>query len=471
MAKIILKCRYIKSGKVKHSKNLINYIATRDGVEKIDNSWEHLPTTVEQQRLIDEIVKDLPETVSNFEYKDYLSSPTRKNAYEFITCAIEDNPEVINQRRKYVEYIAQRPRVEKRGSHGLFTDDNVPINLSKVSETVANHKGIVWTDIISLKREDAERLGYDNSYAWQKLIRSNVPAIAESMKIPIEDLRWYAAFHNEGHHPHVHVVAYSVGKEPYMTEQGILKLKSAFARDIFRQDLLQIYSKQTIYRDDIKERSREILNDISEQINKGNYENKTVEMLLEKLINELGDYTGRKVYGYLPKSAKNIIDAIVDEIAKDEKVSALYTLWYEQRNNVILTYMDNLPKKIPLSQNKEFKNIRNAVVNEAFKLISQEDEQQEKIVADIPKEITNNIQTQKSDATSKVTSHKGYINNKVSATSISISSLRLFARISQIIQNDIDRNDNINQHIEKKLQRKIQEKKIAQGKKQLFVNS
>ncbi len=469
MAKIILKCKYIKAGKVSHSKNLINYIATRDGVEKIDDSWKHLPATVEQQRLIEEILKDLPDSASSFEYKDYLSSQTRKNASEFISRVIEDNPEVINQRRKYVEYIAQRPRVEKRGSHGLFTDDNVPINLSKVSETVANHKGIVWTDIISLKREDAERLGYDNSNAWQKLIRSNVPAMAESMKIPIEDLRWYAAFHNEGHHPHVHVVAYSVGKQPYMTEQGILKLKSAFARDIFRQDLLQIYSKQTIYRDNVKERSREILNDISEQISKGNYENKTVEMLIEKLTNELGDYTGRKVYGYLPKSTKNIVDAIVDEIAKSEKVSAFYSLWYEQRNNVILTYQDNLPKEIPLSQNKEFKSIRNAVVNEAFKLISQEDEQ--KIVEDTTKEIDTNARKEKSDITSKVTSHKGYINNKVSATSISISSLRLFARISQIIQNDIDRNDNINQHIEKKLQRKIQEKKIAQGKKQLFVNS
>lgn len=463
MDKIILKCRYIKSGKVKHSKNLINYIATRDSVEKMDGSWEYLPATVEQQRLIKKILKDLPDTTSNFEYKDYLSSPTRKNASEFITRAIEDNPEVINQRKKYVEYIAKRPRVEKLGSHGLFTDDNVPINLSKVSETVANHKGIVWTDIISLKREDAERLGYDDSYAWQKLIRSNVPAMAESMKIPIEDLRWYAAFHNEGHHPHVHVVAYSVGKQPYMTEQGILKLKSAFARDIFRQDLLQIYSKQTIYRDDIKERSREIINDISEQISKGNYENKTVEMLLEKLTNELGNYTGRKVYGYIPKSAKNIVDAIVDEIAKDEKISALYALWYEQRNNVILTYQDNLPKKIPLSQNKEFKSIRNAVVNEAFKLISQEDEQE--IVEENTKEIKNNPKTEKSDATSQVTSHKGCVNNKVSATSISFSSLGLFARISQIIQNDIEKNDSINQHIEKKLQRKIDEKKMAQGQK------
>lgn len=465
MAKIILKCRYIKSGKVKHSKNLINYIATRDGVEKIDDSWEHLPATVEQQRLIKEILKDLNDTASNFEYKDYLSSPTRKNASEFISRAIEDSPEVINQRKKYVEYIAQRPRVEKQGSHGLFTDDNVPITLSKVSETVANHEGIVWTDIISLKREDAERLGYDNSNAWQKLIRSNVPAMAESMKIPIEDLRWYAAFHNEDHHPHVHVVAYSVGKQPYMTEQGILKLKSAFARDIFRQDLLQVYSKQTIYRDDIKELSKELIKDIDEQINSDKYENRIVEMLLEKLINELDGYTGRKVYGYLPKSAKNIVDAIVDEIAKDEKVSALYSLWYEQRNNVILTYQDNLPKKIPLSQNKEFKSIRNAVVNEAFKLISQEVEQQEEIIVGTQKEIKNNVRTEKSDATSKVTSHKGYVKNQVSATSISLASLRLFARISQIIQEDIERNDNINQHIEKKLQQKIEEKKIAQGQK------
>lgn len=188
-------------------------------------------------------------------------------------------------------------------------------------------------------------------------------------------------------------------------------------------------------------------------------------MLLEKLTNELDDYIGRKVYGYLPKSTKNIVDAIVDEIAKDEKVSALYSLWYEQRNNVILTYQDNLPKKIPLSQNKEFKSIHNTVVNEAFKLILQEDEQQEEIVVDTPKEIKNNVRTQKSDATSKMTSHKNYVKNKVSAASISLSSLRLFARISQIIQDDIERNDNINQHIEKKLQQKIEEKKIAQGQK------
>lgn len=189
------------------------------------------------------------------------------------------------------------------------------------------------------------------------------------MKIPLTDLRWYAAFHNESHHPHVHIVAYSAGKEPYMSEQGLHKLKSSFAREIFKQDLLQVYKRQTEHRNALAQESRDVLSEIAEQINTGGYDNETVELMLKELSDTLSHTKGKKVYGYLPQRAKNLVNGIVDELAKDSRFAALYDLWYEQREKVIRTYTDTMPERIPLSQNKEFKSVRNAVIQEAMNIL------------------------------------------------------------------------------------------------------
>lgn len=262
-----------------------------------------------------------------------------------------------------------RPHVEKTGAHGLFTDSDVPINLSAVAKEVAGHPGVVFTEVLSLRREDAARLGYDHGSAWRDLLRSHTKEMAEAMKIPLPDLRWYAAFHNESHHPHMHIVAYSAGKEPYMTEQGLHRLKSSFAREIFKQDLLQIYDRQTEHRNALAQESRDMLSEIVEQINTGGYDNETVELMLKELSDTLSRTKGKKVYGYLPQRAKNLVNGIVDELAKDSRIAGLYDLWYEQREKVIRTYTDTMPERIPLSQNKEFKSVRNAVIQEAMNLL------------------------------------------------------------------------------------------------------
>lgn len=184
MAKIILKSRYLRAGSRQHSEHLIRYIAKREGVQKIDDTWKHQSATKEQQKLIEELVRDFPETKDSFEYRDYISKPSKGTASEFISRAIDDNVDFTATRENYVSYIAKRPRTERHGAHGLFTDADVPINLSKVAEEVANHEGNVWTHIISLRREDAARLGYDNAYAWRNLLRSQAETIAENMKIP-----------------------------------------------------------------------------------------------------------------------------------------------------------------------------------------------------------------------------------------------------------------------------------------------
>ena len=369
MARIIMKSPYMKPVAKTHIKTYVKYIATRDGVENADSTQKFYKSTADQRKIIDKLISDYPDSKDLFEYEDYINNPTRGNADELIMRIAETETELMADREKYIKYIAERPRVEKISSHGLFTDDGVPIVLSNVQDEIANSKSNVWTHIISLKREDAERLGYNTASAWMNLIRSQRNMIARNMKIAPENFRWYAAFHNEGHHPHIHMVAYSVKpNEAYLSETGIENIKSTLANLIFRQDLISIYQKQSEQRDILRADSRELIADIVSKINDGSYDNKVVEELLVKLADRLSKTSGKKVYGYLKSDVKDIVDNIVRELSNDENISKLYDLWYEQRENAIRTYTDEMPERIPLVDNKEFKPIKNAVIKEAMNI-------------------------------------------------------------------------------------------------------
>ncbi len=368
MAKIILKCLYLKPGSKKHSTNLVSYIATRDGVDKIDDSWKHEPVSKRQQSIINDLLKDFPDCENSHEYQDYLQEQSKGNASEFIARTIEDNYDQISTKDNYVRYIAYRPGAESFGTHGLFTAYNVPINLQDVADEVSMHSGRVWTNVISIRREDAVRLGYDKGVAWRDLLRGQVGNIADSMKIPVKDLRWYAAFHNESHHPHVHMIVYSVGKEPYLSKQGIQNMKSAFTREIFKQDLLQIYEEQTQYRNTLSEESRAKMQKIIADIQLGSFENAALLTMIQELSRQLKTAKGKKVYGYLPQPSRDLVNNIIDELSKDPRLAELYELWYTQRDKIIRTYQDQMEDRLPLSQNKTFHSIRNIVVSEVLSL-------------------------------------------------------------------------------------------------------
>ena len=181
--------------------------------------------------MVEQLLREFPSSRGLFEYEDFRSAQTRGNASEFITCVIEDNYEQIARKENYVDYIANRPRVQKLGTHGLFTADGSPLVLSQVADEVAQHPGVVWLPIISLRREDAARLGYDNAERWRELLSTHAMDMAEAMKIPYKQFRWYAAFHDEGNHPHVHMVCYSAdGKAGFLTKHGIADIKSMLAK-------------------------------------------------------------------------------------------------------------------------------------------------------------------------------------------------------------------------------------------------
>ena len=370
MAKLVTKFKYLKPTDKLSPGGYAKYIATREGVEKIDESFKLKPVTVNQKQLIAKMIRDFPDSKNSLEYDDYLQNKTVGAASEFISRTMEENAAQMMTSKTYADYIATRPRAERFGSHGLFTDDGVAVNLSKVSEELNLYEGNVWTAIISLRREDAERLGYNNGERWRDMLRTQTEALSTNLNIPMQNLKWFAAFHNESHHPHVHLIAYSAVKgQGYLTQKGVMNLRSSFAKDIFAQDLISIYEKQTEHRDELKANSREVIAEIISKINSGAYNNPKLEEMLLRLVDRLSKTSGKKVYGYRKADVKAIVNSIVDELAADERIAALYDLWYEQREEVIHTYTDEMPERVPLSQNKEFKSFKNAVIQEAMNII------------------------------------------------------------------------------------------------------
>lgn len=400
MARLITKFKYLKPSDRQSVGGYAKYIATREGVEKVDDTFKNDSSTEKQKKLIGKILRDFPDSKDMLEYEDYLKEPTLGNASEFITRALEDNVHEVAGVKTYADYIATRPRAERFGSHGLFTDDGVRVKLEDVSKELNEYKGNVWTVIISLRREDAERLGFNSGERWRDMLRTQTETIAKSFKISVEDLKRYAAFHNESHHPHVHLMVYSSEQaKPYLTQKGFMNLRSAFAKDVFADDLLSVYEKQTEHRNALRAQSRDVIAEIVSRINSGTYDNPAVETKLLELAERLSKTSGKKQYGYLKADVKAIVNGIVSELASDERIAALYDLWYEQREEVIRTYTEELPDRIPLVDNPEFKSIKNVVIQEALnltadRLIADEQDEQAENDSEVSEPDTDEVEKQ-----------------------------------------------------------------------------
>ena len=472
MAKLVTKFKYLKPNRKVSAGGYAKYIATREGVEKIDDTKKFAPATAKQKNLIEKILKDFPDSKDMFEYADYIEKQNAGSASDFISRVMEDYAYEISGRKAYADYIATRPRAERFGSHGLFTDDGVQVQLSKVTEELDRHKGNIWTAIISIRREDAERLGFNTGSRWRDMLRTQTESLAKNLKIPMQNLRWYAAFHNESHHPHVHLIAYStVENEGYLTQKGVENLRSSFAKDIFQQDLLCIYEMQTEHRDKLRAEACDIVEDLVSKINSEIYISASIQHKLLELADRLSKTKGKKVYGYLKPDVKAIVDSIVEELASDDRIKKLYDLWYEQKENTIRTYTDEMPDRIPLVNNKEFKSIKNAIIKEALKLNLTEDEIEKSENTD--EESVSNLfeYEENTSAESVFDSDRGVLyphySIKTNRNSVTVSSLYLLRYLCNIIQNQLRFEEKQKaQRTDKKLQQKINDKKQGLGLKQ-----
>ena len=471
MARLVTKFKYLKPNRKVSAGGYAKYIATREGVEKIDDTKKFAPATEKQKNLIEKILKDFPDSKDMFEYVDYLEKQNQGSASDFISRVMEDYAYEILGRKAYADYIATRPRAEKFGSHGLFTDDGIQVQLSKVTEELDKHKGNIWTAIISIRRENAERLGFNTGSRWRDMLRTQTESLAKNLKIPMQNLRWYAAFHNESHHPHVHLIAYStVENEGYLTQKGVENLRSSFARDIFQQDLLCIYERQTEHRDKLRAEARDIVEDLVSKINSEIYISASIQNKLLELADRLSKTKGKKVYGYLKPDVKALVDSIVEELASDDRIKKLYDLWYEQKENTIRTYTDEMPQRIPLVDNKEFKSIKNAIIKEALKLNLTEDEVEKNENTDEEPVLNPFEYEENTSAESVFDSDKGVLyphySIKTNRNSVAVSSLYLLRYLCNKIQNQLRFEEKQKaQRTDKKLQQKINDKKQAQGVK------
>ena len=474
MARIVFISPYLKGGQGKTAlSRRTNYIATRDGVERIKSDRGEQPAGKKQRTLILRLLEAYPQMMELGEYEDYLKAQTADTASELIDRALEQFVTAADQRETYLDYVAHRPGVQKEGDHGLWDRNGKVQNLSKAVEEVANHEGNVWTPVVSLRREDAERLGYTNAENWRALVNACSKEIADGYKIAPENLRWYAALHEKEKHIHIHLILFSANpKEGYLTKQGIRDIKSAFANRIFEQDLLQVYERKTEYRNELQRSAEREMAELIFQMETGRVRNKKLEQLTEELAQRLQNTKGRKVYGYLPPQIKRIVDAIVDELARDERVAAAYSLWQEMQDEACRTYSDNLPERLPLSRQKEFKPVRNMVIREALKLSeeaheieeAETEDEAEPEKAEVPDTNPKAEQKQAYPSGSHQAEYK--TEQKERLTPAGTAVVRMLHHMGRIFRdNAVADATHKGIQIDRKRRRQLQEKRIAMGHK------
>ena len=473
MSRVRFMSPYLKGGRdTAKLSNRARYIATRPGVEVLRGEQQGQPATKKQQAYIQRLLRDFPGAEELLEYEDYQNAPTQANADTFIRQVQEDFAEPMSRMENYLDYVSHRPGVQMDGEHGLWCAGGKVRNLSQAVREVAEHTGSVWTPVVAIRREDAERLGYNDVESWRQLVCACVPEIARGYKIPLEYLRWYAAFHRKEDSVHIHMVVFSSDpKEGYLTKQGIQQVKSAFGRRIFQQDLLHVYEQKTEYRNTLSRDAERAMAELIAQMEQGQLQNENLERLILELSRRLQNTKGKKVYGYLPPVAKALVDAIVDELAKDERVAAAYDLWNQMREEVCRTYSEQLPEHLPLSKQKEFKSVRNMVIREVLQLGQSEHPTADELAhiptplgtppgpSDVPHRVHNpqqKITHQQQTQTHRAASHAD------AARCV----LRLFHNMGRIFQEQ-SAADTIQAglHIDKKRRRMLREKRMALGHK------
>ena len=370
MARLIFISPYMKGGRdAARLAHRTRYFATREGVQLLKDDNAHLPVTKKQQQYIQRLLRSFPEARELPEHEDYANTPNRQTAFALIAQIHEDFIEPMDGRENYLDYVANRPGVKALGEHGLWDAHGKVPSLENAVAEVARHTGNVWTPVISLSRENAERLGYTDLKNWQELINASITDIAKGYKIHPDRLRWYAAMHEKEKHIHVHMVLFSTDpKEGYLSRQGIRSIKSALVSTIYRNDRLHIYEQKDEQRGLLRQEAEARMATLIGQMAAGTLQSDKLELLVTDLAQRLREVSGKKVYGYLPPRVKRIVDEIVDELAKDERVSSAYALWQELREQLCIDYNQTPPQRVPLSQQKEFKTVRNMVIRETLRL-------------------------------------------------------------------------------------------------------
>ena len=458
MARLIQKTGFISR---KSAGGYMKYIATREGVEVLTGKG---PATEKQTEMVAKLLKDFPDMRDSFEYEDYKQAPTLRTASALISAALDSHMQNLQSENGYLRYIATRPGAEKHGAHGLFgREDNADLNAAMHDLTA--HDGNVWTIIYSLHREDAERLGYNNAAAWRKLLVSQQNKFAEAFHIPASALHWYAAYHDADTHPHIHMMIWT-DQETVLKRDAVVKLRSVMTNSIFQAELENLYIRKDIAYKDVTEAARAVMHELVDRMESVPAQPASIQQKLLELALELRTVSGKKQYGYLKKSLKDKVDEIVDELEKLPEVAAYYAVWNDLRDTLEGYYKNRPRQHNPLSQQKEFRAIKNAIVQEAERLRQQMEQgpsQDEEPSVEKTSSDTSTNPTLASEHTSSVAFHSVQLPSEYLLN----STARLFHQMGQIFRdNAVPPSNPMGIRIDSKRRKKLMQKRLAMGHKQ-----
>ena len=446
----------------------MKYIATREGVEVLTGKG---PATEKQKEMVAKLLKDFPDVRDSFEYEDYKQAPTLYTASALISAALDSHMQNLQSENGYLRYIATRPGAEKHGAHGLFgRQENT--NLTAAMHDLTAHNGNVWTIIYSLHREDAERLGYNNAAAWRKLLVSQQNKFAEAFHIPASALHWYAAYHDADTHPHIHMMIWT-DQETVLKRDAVVKLRSAMTNSIFQAELENLYIRKDAAYKDVTEATRTAMHGLVDRMESVSEPPASIQQKLLELALELRMVGGKKQYGYLKKPLKEMVDSIVDELETLPEVAAYYAVWNGLRDTLEGYYKNRPRQHNPLSQQKEFCAIKNAIIQEAERLRQQMEQ---------ARTASEQKPSQEEETSSEETSTGASANPTLasesasSATSYSVrlpseyllnSTIRLFHQMGQIFrENAAPPSNPMGIRIDSKRRKKLMQKRLALGHKQ-----
>ena len=382
--------------------------------------------------------------------------------------ATRDGVELLDENADsiYMRYIATRPRAEKHGEHGLFGAEDA-VDLEKTLGELKTHEGNVWTIIYSLRREDAARLGYDNAASWRALLRSKQADFAEAMQIPPSQLRWYAAFHDEGEHPHIHMMLWSDdSKCGFLRKDRLLHMQSVLTNTIYADELKEIYVQKDVAYKEVTEAARAVMHDLVDRMESVSDPPASIQQKLLELALELCTVSGKKQYAYLKKPLKDMVDSIVDELENLPEVAAYYSVWNGLRDTLEGYYKNRPRQHNPLSQQKEFRAIKNAIIQEAERLrqqMEQESSQGEEPSAEETSRDASTNPTLADENTSSPTSHSVRLPSEYLLN----STVRLFHQIGRIFrENAAPPSNPMGIRVDSKRRKKLIQKRLAMGHKQ-----
>ena len=446
----------------------MKYIATREGVEVLTGKG---PATEKQKEMVAKLLKDFPDVRDSFEYEDYKQAPTLHTASALISAALDSHMQNLQSENGYLKYIATRPGAEKHGAHGLFgRQENT--NLTAAMHDLTAHNGNVWTIIYSLHREDAERLGYNNAAAWRKLLVSQQNKFAEAFHVPVSALHWYAAYHDADTHPHIHMMIWT-DQETVLKRDAVVKLRSAMTNSIFQAELENLYIRKDAAYKDVSEAAREVMRELVDRMESVSEPPAAIQQKLLELATELRTVGGKKQYGYLKKPLKDKVDSIVDELEKLPEVAAYYSVWNGLRDTLEGYYKNRPRQHNPLSQQKEFRAIKNAIIQEAERLRQQLEQAQrasepESSQVDTPSDEKTSLDastnpTLADENTSSTASHHARLPSEYLLN----STVRLFHQMGQIFRDNAAPPSNpMGIRVDSKRRKKLMQKRLAMGHKQ-----